>query len=507
MYEDEFIDLRVYLDVLLRRRRMIVVVTLVAALTAFVVSAALPPTYEAKAALSVGSRRSNITLTEDFVLSEEETLLDLKRQEDALTEIAQSLTVAEMVAQAQPELLEEEQSSNVLVKAIEVQTKGDLLLLTASAGDPQRAATLANAWMEAMSTQIDMVYALSPETVAEIESQRDISRQEYAEAQSKLEVFLEASPLADLQSQVQVAQVSLDKYEASLAQSAASRYTKQIDEQKKRLTALYAEESQIRQQLLNAQSLVRQLSERADSGADSWGLALAFINLQAGAYGGVPAGLLQLDLSGSAPDVQSTEVAELVATLQNKQAEIQQESATLAEQLGDVQPVESVTTESVVEQQVEYLIGEVASLESQIERQAAQKNELTAARDVAWTTYKSLLDKLHELQVENAVSTSEARVAFEALPPTNPTAPRKLMNTALAGVVGLMLAVGTVFVMEYLAPPERAKEESPEVKGLAGWLMAEASGLSYLKIDGNGNGRGQHDEVIVQGEERVVPSG
>lgn len=425
MYEEEFIDLRVYLDILLRRRRVIIVVTLVAALTAFMVSAVLPPTYEAKAALSVGSRRSNITLTEDFVLSEEEaTLVELKGQEDALTEIAQSLAVAEMVAQAQPGLLEEEQSSNALVHAIEVQTKGDLLLLTASAGDPQRAAALANAWMEAMSEQIDVVYALSPETIAEIESQRDISQQEYKEAQSKLEAFLGISQLAELQSRVQVARASLNKYEDSLAQSMASRYTEQIDEQKNRLAALYAEESQIRQQLLNVQSLAGQLSERADSGTDSWGLALAFVNLQAGAYGGIPAEMLQLDLSGPAPNVQLAEVAELVTTLLNKQAEIQQESATLAEQLGDVQPVESTATESVVEQQVKALTGEVASLEAQIEQQEAQKKELTAARDVAWTTYKSLLDKLHELQVENSISTSEARVAFAALPPTNPTSPR-----------------------------------------------------------------------------------
>ncbi|MCD4739119.1 MAG: hypothetical protein K8R89_07665, partial [Anaerolineae bacterium] len=268
MYEEEFIDLRVYLDILLRHRRVIIVVTLVAAIMAFMGSAVLPPTYEAQAALSVGSRRSNITLTEDFVLSEEEaTLVGLRGQETALAEIAQSLAVAEMVASTQPGLLEEEQSSNVLVHAIEVQPKGDLLLLTASAGDPQQAAALANAWMEAVSTQIDVVYALLPETVAEIESQRDIAQQEYKEAQSKLEALLESSQLADLQSRVQVARASLDKYEDSLAQSAASRYTEQINEQKKRLATLYAEEGRIQQQLLNAQSLARQLSERAGSGA------------------------------------------------------------------------------------------------------------------------------------------------------------------------------------------------------------------------------------------------
>ncbi|HEX7593197.1 MAG TPA: Wzz/FepE/Etk N-terminal domain-containing protein [Anaerolineae bacterium] len=50
--EDE-IDLRAYLDVLLRRWKWIVGVTLVAALVAGVVSLLMPPTYESTASVFV----------------------------------------------------------------------------------------------------------------------------------------------------------------------------------------------------------------------------------------------------------------------------------------------------------------------------------------------------------------------------------------------------------------------------------------------------------------------
>ena len=417
-------------------------------------------------------------------------------QEGALTEIAQSAAVAEAVAQAQPELLSEEQSSASLLSAIEVNIKGDLLVLTASAGDSERVAVLANAWMEAMNQHLDEVYSLSPETVAEIEKRRAIAKQEYEAAQLKLETFLETSQLAGLQSQLRMLRDLLGKYETSLAQSAASYYTERLDEQQQRLSSLYAEETRIRQKLLDAQSLAKQVNELTGSRTESWGLVLAFINLQAEAYGGVPQGLLQLDLGGAVPTVKFTEVAELIVSLENKLTEIQRESATLSQQLGDVESVRpDATEESVLEQQVKILTSEAANLEGQIEQQFALKNELTAARDVAWTTYKSLLDKLHELQVENSISASQARVAFRALPPSQPTAPRRLMNTALAGVVGLMLAVGSVLIIEYLAP-ERYRREGPEVKGLLGWLLAESSGLSWLDFNGNGSHTDDIEEVV-----------
>lgn len=500
MYEEE-IDLRVYLDMLLRRRRLILVVGIIAAVTAFVVSSLMPPTYEAQAALSVAPRRSNITLTGNFVLSEEEqSQLDAKRHESALTHIAQSLELAEAVATARPELLEEEMPLDALLNSMEVTTEGDLLVLTASAHDPQCAAELANIWLEAMLEKINAVYGFDPATVTEIEGQKDISWGEYQKAQNALEIFLAESKTSELKSRIQVIQSSLQKYEEALAQVAAAPYTEQLSAQRKRLADLHTQDNAIEQQLMDARSLREHLAsgERTEG---SWGTELAFINLQARAYGGSLPGLVQWDLTGVAPVVTVPEVDRLIASLGAKQAEIREQITTLAQQVGSVEPIEMPETSGkTVEEQTQALTEELATLQAQLE---AQQTQLTTGRDVAWTTYKSLTNKLLELQVEGTVSTSAARVAFEALPPTERSAPKRLMNTALAGVIGLMLGIFTAFAMSYLQP-ENAEETFPDASPagnfLARWFLAEASGLPGFN---HGDGRGSHI-VEVPEEEKAL---
>lgn len=503
MYEED-IDLRVYLDVLLRRRRLILVVGIIAAVAAFVASSLMPPTYEAQAALSVTPRRSNITLTGNFVLSEEEQdQLDVKRHESSLTRIAQSLELAEMVATARPELLEEEMPLDALLKSMEMTTEGDLLVFTASAHDPQRAAALANVWLATTLEKINAVYAFDPATITEIEGQKEISWEEYQKAQNALETFLAESKTSELKSRIQVIQSSLQKYEEALAQGAAAPYTEQISAQRKRLADLYARDSVIEQQLMDARSL-REHRASGERTEGSWGTELAFINLQASAYGGSLPGLVQWDLTGIAPTVKVPEVDRLIASLGAKQAEIREQITALAQQVGSVEPIEMPETSGkTVEEQTRALTEELAALQAQLEAQQAQQTQLTTSRDVAWTAYKSLTNKLLELQVEGTVSTSEARVAFEALPPTKRSAPRRLFNTALAGVIGLMLGIFTAFAMAYLQP-ENAEETLPVVppvgNSLVRWFLAEASGLPGFN---RGDDRVSH-VVEVPEEEKAL---
>ena len=504
MYEEE-IDLRVYLDVLLRRRRLILVVGIIAAVAAFVASSFMPPTYEAQSALSVAPRRSNITLTEDFVLSEEEqNQLDARRHADALTRIAKSLELAEAAAEARPELLEEEMPLNALLNSMEVTMEGDLLVFTASARNPQRAAALANVWLAVTLEKINAVYAFDPATITEIEGQKEISWEEYQKAQNALEIFLAESKTLELESRIQVIQSSLQKYEEALAQGAAAPYTEQIAAQRKRLADLYARDNAIEQQLTDARSLREHLAS-GEQTEGSWGTELAFINLQARAYGGSLPGLVQWDLTGVAPVVTVSEVDRLIASLGAKQAEIREQITTLAQQVGSVEPIElQETSGKTVEEQTQALTEELAVLQAQLEAQRARQTQLTTSRDVAWTTYKSLTNKLLELQVEGTVSTSEARVAFEALPPTARSAPRRLSNTALAGVIGLMLGVFTAFVMAYLQP-ESVEEALPAAplagNFLARWFLAEASGLPGFN---HGDGRGLHVAEIPEEEKALT---
>ena len=99
------------------------------------------------------------------------------------------------------------------------------------------------------------------------------------------------------------------------------------------------------------------------------------------------------------------------------------------------------------------------SEESEIER---LKSELAPYQ----TSYTDLLQSFEQLRLAEAQSVSNVVQVEPAIIPTNPIRPRVLMNTALAGVVGAMLAVGTVFLIEYLDDTVKSTEEASQALGL-----------------------------------------
>jgi non-specific protein-tyrosine kinase len=65
-------------------------------------------------------------------------------------------------------------------------------------------------------------------------------------------------------------------------------------------------------------------------------------------------------------------------------------------------------------------------------------------------SYSSLLKSYEEIRLAEAQSIDSVIVVEPAQAPQDPIKPRTLMNTLLAAVVGCMLAVGVVFLIEYL---------------------------------------------------------
>lgn len=74
-------------------------------------------------------------------------------------------------------------------------------------------------------------------------------------------------------------------------------------------------------------------------------------------------------------------------------------------------------------------------------------------------TYSQLLQSYEQIRVAEAQATSNVVQVEPAIIPENPIRPRVLMNTALAAVVGGMLAVGAIFLMEALDDTIKSPEE------------------------------------------------
>ena len=105
---------------------------------------------------------------------------------------------------------------------------------------------------------------------------------------------------------------------------------------------------------------------------------------------------------------------------------------------------------------------EILALQEKLEAERAQKQYLQQARDLAWSTCQTLMQKQAEVGIASQVTGTEVRLAASALPPADPVSPRKLLNTAVAGALGLMLGVFGAFAIEWWQGDEMAQAREPE---------------------------------------------
>ncbi|NOR82749.1 MAG: hypothetical protein GQ526_04575 [Ardenticatenales bacterium] len=93
------------------------------------------------------------------------------------------------------------------------------------------------------------------------------------------------------------------------------------------------------------------------------------------------------------------------------------------------------------------------------------KKDLEQTRDLAWQTYTTLSTKEAELALASQSVESEIRFAAESVPPRTSEGSGTMTTVALAGAVGLMLAVGMAFLLDFL-------DQEPTIMG---WWKARRS--------------------------------
>ena len=118
--------------------------------------------------------------------------------------------------------------------------------------------------------------------------------------------------------------------------------------------------------------------------------------------------------------------------------------------------------------------GQIADLQRQIDvlgnpppaAQQATVDQLQAALTQLRQSRTSLLQSLDNLKLAEAQSTNNLIVVETAAVPSSPIRPKTLQNTALAAVVGLMLAVGVAFLVEYLDDTVKTPAQVDALLGL-----------------------------------------
>jgi uncharacterized protein involved in exopolysaccharide biosynthesis len=146
-------------------------------------------------------------------------------------------------------------------------------------------------------------------------------------------------------------------------------------------------------------------------------------------------------------DIRPADVDNLIAALETRREATRERIQTLTETLGSDEPG-VVLGEQRLPQRIESLTREIIDVESQLESELAtreaDRRELEATRDRAWDAYQALTSQLVEAEIQAESSNTEVRVADVALTPEFPVGSGAMMNSILAAIVAVMLAVGAI---------------------------------------------------------------
>jgi capsular polysaccharide biosynthesis protein len=455
---EEEIDLRQYIEVLFKYKFWIAGLAVLAALVAFAMGSRRAVVYQAEASLAILRDRAEVILEPNYrTLSEDELSprTDIGTLRATFATLAGSPSVAVAVLEQMGERLTV--SAKELQEQVSASVNGNLIVILASDRDPQLAADIANTWAQQAGIYINSIYG-QPTQPMELHLQFQDTQGRHQTALGELEAFLAQNQIPDLEREIQYRQDLIDSFQESLTDNEAAIYDEALAHNLKLLSDYYAELASIEQVLVDARSLYESL-DSAGAPATKWAEALAFIGIQNRAFG-VPGQPLQVALDGAAPATSHQDLERLIEMLENKSANVRAAVVQQEQRLFDVEAAPAdVATGNPLEQRIQSLTGEMLALQSQLEVENARYLELTRARDLAWETFKTVARKLAEAEVTEQVSGSEVRLADQALWPGLPVARGRVMNTALAGVLGLMVGVCGAFVIEWWRQEPHPEEE------------------------------------------------
>jgi uncharacterized protein involved in exopolysaccharide biosynthesis len=439
--ESDEIDLRQSLKVLIAWRREIVLFTLAVALLAILVVLVLrwllPKVYQASADVAIVRMVSDISFDERFVTTAdklgEDTSSNTARR-NALLGLVASGGIASIVSDELGGLLtEDERSPSNLLELVSAelglirgaQGSSDLIKISVRANNPDKAAAIANAWAKAYVSEVNTVYGQVPNEVLDsIQVELAVAEKTYNEEQKNLESFLTDNQTKEWTSLLSVLQQRIDQ-EVSLQQANLNQW------------------QELTEYLSAARTLQAQLEQGGLGAARSSMVALQTLKLQV--YG-KPSEKVQLELRDlpelSAEEV-LTDVRGLIISLEKSLIDL---DAEILKRSDNLRTTDKDATDSFAP-----LYTEIRQLQTRIEKENARKNQLELRRNLAWEAYKALSNKVAELNLTRAASSSEVRFVANAVASKEPVNHVSgLLALIAGGLAGLFLSVFYVFIADYI---------------------------------------------------------
>jgi uncharacterized protein involved in exopolysaccharide biosynthesis len=417
--EDE-IDLRVYINVLIRYWRLIVGLTLVAGVAAFVVGLLMPAMYQATAVVVVTRPLYQFQLAPGIEnLPESAAGTQVLSGKAALDLAVSDAMIQDLLDQVGGDLPPAERFLLPMRAMLKAAQGGDasIIRLTVTNRNPQRVAKITNAWASLYVQQVNDLYGQSAEQLKFFEDQLAQAKGDLDTADQALVDFQKRNDAAVLQAQL------------AAKQSALSNYLN-LNESLKLL-------------LQNVYSLQDQLARQPADAPSTLGNDLAALMLQVNTFSAQPDSANPQEAQSSLPiqlQLPST------GTLSNKTAG--QQVAYLADL---ARTIEAKQIE--VKKQADAAPTEIMALQGQIQESNTENARLTRQRDMAQSVYTTLSQKVGETRIATQNTSGRVRLASAAAVPEKPLG-GKLKNTAIAAVLGLFLGIVVALAIEYFKQPQ-----------------------------------------------------
>ncbi len=415
--EDE-IDLRELTLTLWRGKWVIVLTTLLAAVVALAVSLLLPKQYQAEADITLAHPRLQFKAAEGLVLEISPPDLKTVAAIAQAPEMFQRLATDEAI-QATWSTAEGPLTWQRLASKAEVKEQGESgLQFSIKDTDPQRAVLLTNHWANLVVTEINEHYGWAA-IQAQLTSQAKKAQQAYKEAEKA--------------------------YEQEVSRNQGTTLSAQLKHAEGDLNCVLALQSQLKRLQADTLSFAAYLANLEDANTLSPGDALSLATLQQRA----------LATKVCVSDTTNLQVQWPTETLT---------SLTVAQArylLKELDGALGARLKPLPEQQ-KSLETKILHLKQAIEEEGTRLKEVAQQRSIAWKTYTSLEQLRSQTQPLTSSENQVALVAAEAVKPERPIAPRKLMNTALAAVLGLFLGSIGIFIREWWTNEENETEGENE---------------------------------------------
>jgi uncharacterized protein involved in exopolysaccharide biosynthesis len=317
-----------------------------------------------------------------------------------------------------------------------------MVRLTAQSQDPAEAARIVNTWVVLFMDRADEIYGTHSEEEAQFfEEQLTLAQEELEATEQALVAFQAHNQGAILEAQLASARQDLQDYLVEqreierAARNARALQASLVDQPEDAVASagdsLTAIMLQVHTFSVRASRPTHMMDYEVSDGEYSVGEELPPIRLQVSDGSESEAtSSIQVQISGE--DLVSSEwtVSELAAFLDN---------LVLTLEAWDVE----------IEIQIAALEPQILVLQQQLQKSQAEGDRLTRARDVARETHLTLARKVAEARIAADDSSAEVQLASLAAVPEKPVGPRRMLNTAVAGMLGLMLGVFAVFALEW----------------------------------------------------------